>query len=277
MYFPRFWTTAKTGRVVTWGWSDTSTEDALAKARERQKRVFAWLDGGRGTLMDGYGYPDRPMREEVLREFRSDEGRLTAAISRNAYGCLVLNTADLLFVDVDTPEEGFGDAVRNLFRRGSVNHQATLEQRLTETASQWVAKHPDWNWRMYRTKAGVRLMASHRPVPSDNPIVIEAFDVFGADPLYRALCKSQRCFRARLTPKPWRCGTGKPPARWPWKDPMAARQFRDWDFLYTKRAADYATCRLIGEFGRSAVPAELNQLVQAHDEATRSHCDLPLA
>ena len=45
------------------------------------------------------------MREEpVLRDWKDEQGGLTAAITRNSYGCLVLNTAQIMFVDVDAPE-----------------------------------------------------------------------------------------------------------------------------------------------------------------------------
>ncbi len=66
--------------------------------------------------------------------------------------------------------------------------------------------HPDWGWRIYRTKAGFRLLATHRPVFPSEPLAEEAFQEFKADILYRKLCVNQKCFRARLTPKSWRCG-----------------------------------------------------------------------
>ena len=106
MNFPRFWQVARTGSVWTWGWSDLSDDDALALARQRQQRVFAWIDG-RSPVRElaRYGDPDRPMREQVLREFRGPDGQLAAVQTRNSYGCFVLNTAGLVFVDVDTPED----------------------------------------------------------------------------------------------------------------------------------------------------------------------------
>jgi hypothetical protein len=278
MHFPRFWQAAETGQVKTWGWSDTCPDEALAKARERQKRVFAWLDGGCETeWLNRYGYPDRPMREEVLREFRGPDGELAAAQTRNSVGCFVLNTTRLVFVDVDAREGGIGSFVRGLFGGKKADPQAALEDKLRQKAEQWTQTHRDWRWRMYRTRAGVRLMAVHRAMPPDDPLVEKAFDHFGADRCYRTLCRNQRCFRARLTPKPWRIDVDKPPYAWPWLDAEAEAMFREWDAEYLGKAAAFATCRLIGEFGPAPAAPEFAALIALHDKATRIGEELPLA
>lgn len=277
MNFPRFWQAAESGRVRTWGWSDASAEDALARARERQRRVFAWLDGGCESELQRYGYPDRPMREEVLREFHDGNGGLAAVQTRNSYGCFVLNTSGLVFVDVDTPEGGIASFFRSFFGRQPLDPQAALETQLREKLGQWVARHPGWRWRMYRTRAGVRLMAVHAPVPPEDPLVQQAFEHFGADRLYRALCRNQRCFRARLTPKPWRCAVDKPPSAWPWRSAEAEAHFRAWEAEYLAKVAPFGTCRLLGEFGAAPAAPEFAELIELHDGATRSAEELPLA
>ena len=48
----------------------------------------------------GY-YPNRPCREPVLEEIRNAAGELLAVVARDSYGCRVLNTARMMFVDVD--------------------------------------------------------------------------------------------------------------------------------------------------------------------------------
>jgi hypothetical protein len=48
----------------------------------------------------GY-YPNRPGRELVLEEIKNAAGELLAVVTRNSYGCRVLNTARVMFVDVD--------------------------------------------------------------------------------------------------------------------------------------------------------------------------------
>ena len=38
MNFPRYWQVLQTGKARTWDWSDTSDEEALATAGDRQRR-----------------------------------------------------------------------------------------------------------------------------------------------------------------------------------------------------------------------------------------------
>jgi hypothetical protein len=278
MNFPRFWRALKTGKVTTWGWSDTSDDDALSKAKERQRRVFAWLDGGCKTeWLWPYGYPDRPMREEMLREFAGTNGEPAGVLTRNSYGCVVLNTAAMVFVDVDTGNGSVGGFISRLFGRKTLSPQKALEESLRAKLEAWIAARPDWRWRMYRTCAGVRLMAVHQPVPPDDPLVLDAFEQFGGDRLYRALCKNQRCFRARLTPKPWRCDVSKPPWNWPWPNAEAEAHFREWEREYVGKTAAYATCRLLDEFGSAPPAPEFEGMIQTHDRSTRVNEDLPLA
>lgn len=277
MIYPRFWQALRTGGVTTWGWSDTSNADALAKAGERQRHVFAWLKGDQKKDLGRYGYPNRPMREEVLREFSGTDAARAGVLTRNSYGCVVLNTTRLVFVDVDAPESSIGSFFAGLLGRKRPAPQEALEEALREKMRAWVASTPDSRWRMYRTRAGVRLMAVHRPFTPDDPLVLHAFEQFGADRLYRALCKTQKCFRARLTPKPWRCDVSKPPSRWPWKDAQAEASFRHWERKYASKASSFATCRLLGEFGSAPVAAEFAEMIKAHDDTTRADTEMALA
>jgi hypothetical protein len=120
-------------------------------------------------------------------------------------------------------------------------------------------------------------MAVHRPLAPDDTVVVEAFQHFGADRLYRALCKTQQCFRARLSPKPWRCACDKPPWNWPWPNADAEAQFREWEREYAEKSAAYATCRLLGEFGSAPAASEFAAIIETHDRSTRAGEDLPLA
>jgi hypothetical protein len=210
------------------------------------------------------------MREEVIHEFAEGDG--SAVVTRNSYGCLVLNATNALFVDVDEPAAPIFSSFTSLFRKRPV-----LEDMILETARQWVEKLPDWGWRIYRTKAGFRLLATHRPMLPSEPLTEEAFREFKADVLYRKLCVNQKCFRARLTPKSWRCGVERLSCRWPWFAPEDEAAFREWEQGYLAAAAEYATCRLLGQVGNSVVHAELAALTDFHDKATGVGMDRPLA
>jgi hypothetical protein len=281
MHFPKYWTTAHDKDLVAWGWSDNNLAEAQGRATERLLRIKDWLRGRKTPLQQRYGYgDDRPLCEEVLREFQAPEGTLRAAITRNRYGCLVLNTADLMFVDVDAPEAMESGWLAGLFGLRKPDHTRDPDafmNTLMARVNDWVGRWPGWGWRVYRTAAGVRLLATHEAFAPNATMTQTAFEIFEADPLYRKLCATQTCFRARLTPKPWRCDADKMHIRWPRRDEKWEARFRKWEAQYNKEAARYATCKLVGQFGNSQFHPALRELIELHDTATQAESNLKLA
>jgi len=121
-----------------------------------------------------------------------------------------------------------------------------------------------------------RRSATHTQFDPNDAECNAAFDAVGADPLYRKLCEHQQSFRARLTPKPWRCGVRTPPARWPFQDAKAEQAFEKWSGRYATVSATRATCRLLSA-GNGAMHPSLQPIVELHDTLTRATSDLPLA
>jgi hypothetical protein len=195
----------------------------------------------------------------------------------------VLNTARALFVDVDMPDSSqragrsFGGLVARLFGRRAKPDPQEETDAVLEPLQRWQQLNPAWSWRVYRTRAGFRLLATHGLFEPDSSTVGAVFDNLGADPLYRRLCRSQQCFRARLTPKPWRCGCR--PARHGWFQGHADLEasFGAWQRAYEKASSRYATCRFIRTEGSPSIHPELAELVAFHDEASRATIDAPLA
>jgi hypothetical protein len=288
MHFPKFWARGEERGVVCWRWSDASEADARQQAQAAAARNAAALE--RGTRLDRYGYGNRPMREPVLEEIRDDSGELAAVLTCNAYGATVLNAARALFVDIDLPETKAAPAstgggfLASLFGRPSpkaADSASTaptgLEALTLARVEKWTAAYPGWGWRIYRTRAGLRLLATHALFEPASPEVEALFEALGADPLYRQLCRAQRCFRARLTPKPWRCGAGGRPPVWPWRDEIEAGRFDRWHRDYSVATQRFATCRLLKTVGTSAIISALRDVVRLHDEHTRITTNLPLA
>src|SRR5579859_2071596 len=206
MNFPQFWAYGKAGGFCAWRWSANSLAEAQDLA---MKAAMALADRFRnGIEMHSHGgryYPNQPLREQILQEFKDLSGQLTAVVTRNSYGCQVLNTAQVMFVDIDLPEprpprRGF---LASLFGKADTtpppasDHTAALAK-----VEAWTKANPSWGWRVYRTRAGLRLLAVQAPVAPESEDVNRVFEALGADPLYRILCKTQKCYRARLTPKP---------------------------------------------------------------------------
>ena len=90
--------------ATCWGWSANDVNEARQRAGESAKRLLSLLiSGDLAALPHGYGYDQRPPREEIIDEIADSGGETHATVTRNSYGCLVLNTRDLMFIDVDFP------------------------------------------------------------------------------------------------------------------------------------------------------------------------------
>lgn len=278
MNFPQFWAKGQSGSFEIWRWSSQSLAEAQSLANQAaQQLAERFRDNGFPPKYGGY-YPDRPFREQVLHEIRDDAGAVSAVVTRNSYGCQVLNTARVMFVDIDLPDpKPAGGFFRRLFGgSGSTKPGATLEGALAQVED-WTRTHSDWGWRIYRTRAGLRLLATHDLVEADSDAATGVFEALGADPLYQKLCRTQKCFRARLTPKPWRCGVRMKPERWPWLDERREKLFQRWEAHYESYAANWATCALVRQIGNPAVHPDVESIRKLHDGATKVESDLQLA
>ena len=277
MNFPPFWSRGVHGAAQCWRWSHRSLDEARALAAEAARQLAERFDE-EGFAAARYGYGDRPLREPVLREFKDQAGATSAVITRNAQGCLVLNTARLLFVDVDAPAaEARGGLLKRLFGGAKASPAHPAEAEVLARAETWIQSRPDWGWRVYRTRAGWRLAATHALFEPGDAASTGAFAALEADPLYRQLCERQQCFRARLTPKPWRCGLHERPARWPWPDAPTEARFKDWEQRYLQACEGHATCDFIATLGQPKPHPEVQPLLAVHDAATSAESRLPLA
>lgn len=139
-------------------------------------------------------------------------------------------------------------------------------------------QNPKWNWRVYRTPHGMRLLATHNTFDPRSDDVQACFDFFKADYLYASMCKLQNCFRARVSPKPWRIDMYALEPRTVWPLGEKAKEKRDaWVTTYDALARNYASCRYLCDVGSGTVCAEAKQVVLAHDEKARALVNLSLA
>lgn len=129
----------------------------------------------------------------------------------------MLNAARAFFIDVDLPEPRRPNPitawVRRLFRRPTAppDPAAAALARLNH----WLDGRPEWGVRLYLTRRGLRYLVTHAPFEPGSPETEGAMTALGCDPYCTLLCRVQKCFRARLTPKPWRCGVAALSVRFP--------------------------------------------------------------
>lgn len=301
--------------VRRFGWSDTSLEQAQAmadaRAREAFDRIMAGETLSRIEPRVPYDAEGLPIREQIVER----DGDLV--VTRNSYGARCLNSPNVLFADVDfdLPRSAwnkyyglsalaiaavagavsrdvwffliagiFAVGLTNLLGkwRGRQIHRAGggPEARARAPIDAFVAAHPDWHLRLYRTPAGFRLMAMHRVFDPNDPGAVEFFEAIGADRYYALLCRHQHCFRARLSAKPWRIGLRErmPPRRGVW--PIAPERMPErerWIADYERRAQNYAACRFVESLGSRDYVSATQSVQRVHDAMCRAQSTLPLA
>ena len=277
MRFYKFWSraTAKTidpdgEEVFRWstGYSNTSIEDAFRMAEERAKMHVRYWEAP-SKFDNGYyaTNSERPIREEIIEEL-SDNGETYAVISRNSYGCLVLNTTDVLFADIDKPISRVRNPLfswlADLFVGKPVS-EMEFESQLIKKIEQLLQADSLMGLRVYRTLRGYRVVLTNRTVQTTEASSIQLLKKLGSDKLYVSLCQSQDCYRARLTPKAWRCGSDKPLIRFPFSTPELKQQYRQWEKQYETVASKFATCSLVGEFGSRQIHPRVAAILKVHD------------
>jgi hypothetical protein len=280
MNVPTFWAredftaTDRDGLRITrtaFGWSSISAADAARHAKERAKAAID-RDFDRHEL---YDYGNLPSREPVLESIDVG-GKTIGCVTRNRYGCRVLNADRVLFADIDLPAaDSFSAAttdlvslVKSWFAPKPPPATASPEETALARVADWHQRHAGSALRVYRTFAGLRLLFVDRQYDPSNPATLPLLKSLGTDPLYVHLTKRQDCFRARLSPKPWRCGVDRPKHVGQFDHPDYAGFLADWAESYEPQAKAYATCRLLQTFGPTPSDPVIAAIVAYHDRHT---------
>jgi len=231
-----------------------------------------------GESLGQYSYGDRDqIREELISEHHDQSGQLVAAVTRNRYGALVLNTANVLFADVDLPDKviyyrepgWFGRLVSRLSgaRPEDLTTPMVWQKARKELRARFVQfqqSHPTLCVQVYETAAGFRLAISNEVYEPDSDDAKRYLSELGSDALYQRLCQNQSCFRARLTPKPWRCGMRKPDSQYP-RDHAAQTKFEDWLARYESASDQFSVCRQVDSLGGVANHPVVSPVLELHD------------
>lgn len=223
------------------------------------------------------------MREPVLQSFADSSGKPAGVITRNSYGCAVLNAAQMFVADVDVPDpRQYPGLVQKLFGGGKSEIRGSFGSPQFAAALRKVREAASGRagglCLIYRTAGGLRVIVADRLIDPSSEEAGQLHERMGSDPLYVRLCRNQESFRARLTPKPWRCGHHAAPARWPFVDAKSERVFKAWEDTYLERIQDYAVSCLIDAVGEGIVHSEIKPLLAVHDQFSRAGSrDLPLA
>jgi hypothetical protein len=143
-----------------------------------------------------------------------------------------------------------------------------------DRAKEWCAAHPAWRVAIYETPAGARLLPVHDTFDAGDEKTFEFMDFVRADPLYQRMCRIQKCFRARVSPKPWRIGVEKhfkAGGTWPVRDPEKLQRRADWIAKYERLAGSYASCRTVDTVGEGRSDSRIEAIRSLHDDLCQAN------
>ncbi|MGH8103120.1 MAG: hypothetical protein ACREJQ_01200 [bacterium] len=246
------------------GVSLTSQEEADRLAGENARRNLAGALAGDKSPPDSYAYAADRLSEPLIEVISSPGGSSEAArITVNAYGALVMNAPSAMFLDVDLhPDDGYKPP----------KPDPAVEERAFAALRNLVSSLPDLGFRVYQTRAGFRYLCTSHAFDPASDETRTLMNSLHADAKYVTLCKVQRCFRARLTPKPWRTNQRGPSVSRTDGIPRAELE------RYLKRAAGFATARFVDTVGTAgALGAEFAPLIDYHDRWCQAASTKPLA
>lgn len=243
--------------IHLFGGSNVSESEAEKDAEKRARSLAERINTGFRKNKDY----EADILEEIIDEVDSDN-----IITRNRYGALVLNSKNLMFIDIDTPKL----SVWNLFFRGKMSRKEKMLLGIEKEINK--NKYERHSFRLYETFKGYRLMVLHK---NYDPRSKDSFDImrdFGVDKLYYTLCVKQNCFRARLTPKPNRIKQKMPKIIFPDRDMSQEITHSNWVAEYDEKSEEFATCKLVKTYGSSIY----NRAITYHDRITKINFDMKL-
>lgn len=187
------------GRLFKWRWPDDA--DFRLKHRWYERKQYSTLLEPVKARMEG-GY-----------------------ISINRYGALVLNSPNMLIVDVDLDDEQYSivsdeDLALNTLKATVDYHSSRLSKYLL------------LSFRVYRTYGGLRLIEQNHSWHIRASGTRKLMGSLYCDPVYTRMCRITNTFRARLSVKPWR---GDPETDYvcEYLTTIGTKKSKQWDELIT--------------------------------------------
>lgn len=299
------------------GWSDISQADAEIMAQKRVNEAFEKINSGEHVIfierrVAYNGADGMPIREEILNKVRE------AVITRNTYGAQCLNVQNVFFADIDYNlnfssyidkiiigvgafisliiliilKDGYkaisafvifsllGFILKKICFNEHDKKLKSAEKMAFDNIELFCQKHSEFKFRVYKTPAGLRLLAINNNYNPKDKATVDFMKELGSDPNYIQMCINQNCFRARVSPKPWRINLKESlphkTSIWPYTpEKLEARQ--KWVDKYELKSQNYASCKYIQTIGTGEECRDALRIQELHDELSRANEDLPIA
>jgi hypothetical protein len=244
--------------ITCYGGSNISLEEAKSRAKEKAEKIKRKIKGEK-HLFDEY---ESEIREEILQIIDDH-----SAITRNRYGAQVLNVEKLLILDIDKPKTTFTDIFR---KKDAAQNKLKIFDMVRKLAA--APKYQEYGFRIYETYQGARVIVLGRDFDPRDGNTRKMMSEFNCDGLYMTLCHKQNCFRARLTPKPYRMKIRRYKVQFPREGDDT--ELRQWLADYERESRNFSVCKFIEQVGTRH---SVNDVVGLHDEITGANFRQPLA
>lgn len=212
------------------------------------------------SLQD-YEYWNGYIREEVVDEVLSSDGRKIAVLTRNNYGALILNTDAVFFGDIDVTKSGLLSRILEKFGKTKKDKPYYVKK-----VENFQKENNQYTIKVYETFAGLRLVITNQLFNSQSSDVKTIFSSLDSDPLYVMLCQKQACFRARLSPKPWRVGIERPASRFPRSLQVDQIEFDNWLKRYFQATKTMSVVKHLTTFGSDRNNKDVDCILAIHDK-----------
>lgn len=170
-------------------------------------------------------------------------------ITENSYGAAILNSNDMLIIDIDLHSD-------------NPEFNIAFHPEQVVCSLKVLAEKENLNFRLYKTAGGFRAIETSTSWNPTNYIVQKLMKSVYADPLYIALCRSQECFRARLTPKPWRI--------WGTIDYDNFTTGNEWIKEQGEYESEVKVCSLFKIIGEDKIDDKFKEVIIYHDNITKA-------
>ncbi len=264
MKYFKFWTktqrtidvdgTAQKIQIITG--SNISKADACRQAVENAKAIEQRILSR--ACREEYQVP---IKEHVAEEF--DRNNIVTVCR---YGAKILNTTDYTILDLDTYAFDFWDlfkAIRKLPKK----------ERIVAKFLQRRKKYPEIgnDFRIYETAKGIRIIGKKYIAP-DTRNYQTLMRKFAVDDIYVLMSKRQDCYRARLTPKPYRMKINTIKIRTPLD--CETQDYRNWSEQYENASQNYCVVKHITSIGKDF---SSDPIIAFHDTICGAHRERKLA
>ncbi|HBD13154.1 MAG TPA: hypothetical protein DCZ13_13460 [Porticoccaceae bacterium] len=236
--------------------SNVSKEDAQQEALLRAKKIEDRIASG--APKDEY---EAGIKEHVA-EVIDDSNVVTVC----RYGAKILNTSQYSVLDLDDYPESIWDMFKSVRKLGK-------KEKIVYKFEESIRRFPQLgtDFRIYETAKGIRIIGSKYIDPADpgNRRLLRKLNI---DWLYLVLSSKQQCYRARLTPKPYRMRIKTIRVRTPLACETEA--YQSWAQMYGEASRAYSVVRLIKTLGQDF---SNDRVIKFHDAQCNAHKDLKLA